>query len=149
MAICNTCSFSRIISLIGLLKVATRKWFEMIVVKYLWWSMFLNSIAGSTPETLLKRYSATGASCEFWEMFQNSYSLENMSTAASEFPQWFVQVVKCTSKKSWSFKFTFYNVFTIWKRFKNMKNSIYSKNTNKSQDKWGQVETNKDKYRRV
>ena len=30
-----------------------------------------------------------------------------------------------------------------------MKNSIYSKNTNKSQDKWGQVETSKDKYRRV
>ena len=47
--------------------------------------MFLNSVAGSTTETLLKRYSATGASCEFWEMFQNSYSLENMSTAASEF----------------------------------------------------------------
>ena len=36
---------------------------EMIIVKYLCWSLFLNHTAGCRPETLLKRYSGTGASC--------------------------------------------------------------------------------------
>ena len=34
----------------------------------------------------LKQYSGTGASYEFWEMFQNNYPLENVWTTASEFP---------------------------------------------------------------
>ena len=56
--------------------------------------------------TLLKRYSCTGASCEFLEMFQNSYFLENVWKAASGSPQWVMQVVKRTSN------FIFHNTFT-------------------------------------
>ena len=36
----------------------------MVTVKYLCWRLFLNNTAGCRPETMLKRYSGTGASCE-------------------------------------------------------------------------------------
>ena len=42
--------------------------------------------AGCRPEILLRQYSDTAASYEFWEMFQNNYPLENVWTTASEFP---------------------------------------------------------------
>ena len=55
---------------------------------------FFNNAAGFRNATLLKQYSCTSASCEFWEMFQNTYSLENVQKAASGSPQWIIYVIK-------------------------------------------------------
>ena len=62
MRICNTCSFSRSNRWVVFLKVAVLENFEMTIVKYPCWSLFLNDTAGCRPETLSKRYSGTGAS---------------------------------------------------------------------------------------
>ena len=63
MTIGNTCSPSRSNRSVVFLKIGVLENFEMIIVKYLCWSLFLNNTAGCRHETLLKRYSGTGASC--------------------------------------------------------------------------------------
>ena len=117
----TTCSFSRSNRLVVFLKVAVLKNFEMITVKYLYCSLFLKNTTGRRPKILLKQYYGIGASCEFWDMFQNSCSLENVRTAVSESPQCIVQFIKSTAKKPWTFKLIPCNVFSTWNLFKNMK----------------------------
>ena len=52
----------------------------------IFWNDYCKKTAGCRPEILLRQYSGTAASYEFWEMFQNNYLLENVWTTASELP---------------------------------------------------------------
>ena len=80
------------------LKIAVLKNFKRFIIK-ICLSLFFNNVAGFRTATLLKRYSCTGVSCQFWEIFQRSYSLEHVQKVASGSPKWIMQVIKLTLKK--------------------------------------------------
>ena len=58
------------------------------------------------PETLLKRDSDTGISCEFCEIFKNTFFTEHLRTTASESPLFYTIFLLSTEN---NFK-VFYNV---------------------------------------
>ena len=63
---------------IGFLKYSTK-----FLRKRLCWNLFLINLQASRPATLLKRNSSTGFSCEFGEIFKDTFFAQHLRTTVS------------------------------------------------------------------
>ena len=64
------------------IKRAVLKKFTIFAVRQLRWSLFLIKLQAFRSVTLLKRDSNTGVSCEYCEIFRQTYFEDNLPTAA-------------------------------------------------------------------
>ena len=65
------------------IKIGVLKNFAKLTEKHLWQSLFFSKVAGLRPATLFKKRLWQVLSCEFYEIFKNTYFEENLRTAAS------------------------------------------------------------------
>ena len=64
-------------------KKALLKNFSIFTGKYLRWNIFLNKVATLQACNFIKRDSNTGVSCEYFEIFKNTYFEKHLRTTAS------------------------------------------------------------------
>ena len=62
----------------GVLLKGVVKNFAKFTGKQLCRSLFFNEVAGLKPATLLEKDTGTGVSCEFCEVFKNTFLIEHL-----------------------------------------------------------------------
>ena len=61
------------------------KSFAKFTGKHLCWSLFLNKVEGLRPATILKKTLTQVISCDYCEIFKNTYFKEHLRTAAFQY----------------------------------------------------------------
>ena len=96
---------------------AVLKNFAIFTGKYLCWSFFLIKLQDSRPITLLKETPTQVFSCEYYNIFKNTYFEKHLPTAASV--NWKIFYRATENKLKWSLNKNENLLFTL-KRFSNV-----------------------------
>ena len=58
---------------------------QKLTGKHLCWSLFLNKVEGLRPATILKKTLTQVISCDYYEIFKNTYFKEHLRPAAFQY----------------------------------------------------------------
>ena len=69
----------------GVIKKAVLKIFAILTGKHLCWILFLTKLQPFRPVILIKKDSNIDFSCQYWEIFKDTFFIEHVRTTASTY----------------------------------------------------------------